>query len=666
MESSKQEEQPSNPHQNGEKDFIMCSQNGSDIASVKSLDEKSDNSLDFGFPGRTDKSGHSSISSFSEVHSLDMEPKLGKTEHEDDVTTLMADAQLDVEPTDLNSISEDKCRISPVVSVQGQSWFSSMRKYSEYEDVDSSEVQVSFVDDSDGSDEATNNAIEISMVDSGLKDACVFYHNVTYLGSSSVNAPVSEIELKRTISIMRDHANISLDVILAVGLSSDGCIRLIDPVSRQDMATYDAKQVIFWGKADDESKEKDCVAFNVAHGEDSFHCHVFRCDEEDTAVKIVQSFSNILRKNRKEKQAADTGLKQTRLDPNNLSFKYDVTIDILEEDSKGTMAQVARDKNCFKLRQDVNKRVVICLEQLTNKTLAIERCFGLLLSPGKNVEHQNMHLLDQVQMESRNSGRVSIIYGTWNPAWPDMKVLNTETQKDKRVFISVAADLIFSDLKEPVRIVKESKVKVFPNNEKFWNPSKPRLHEEYLMELKENFLDSGERYFELSSLLSFSALAKSRHTKSRESSLLSRVSSKKSSFISDSSADEEPVEIMGPEEEDDEPLLSGSGKVEKEYTEEELAGWSEMLEKWKDYQTRPKQLVQLVRKGVPDQMRGDIWLRLADVDLDSEILHNYSVLTKKAVLYCLSFENHDPLGGLMTSNQFNVFIGSTSKLASLM
>ena len=53
------------------------------------------------------------------------------------------------------------------------------------------------------------------------------------------------------------------------------------------------------------------------------------------------------------------------------------------------------------------------------------------------------------------------------------------------MFISVAADLVFSDLKEPVRIVKESKVKVFPSSEKFWNPAKPRLHEEYTMELKE-------------------------------------------------------------------------------------------------------------------------------------------------------------------------------------
>ena len=54
-----------------------------------------------------------------------------------------------------------------------------------------------------------------------------------------------------------------------------------------------------------------------------------------------------------------------------------------------------------------------------------------------------------------------------------------------RVFISVAADLVFSDLKEPIRVVKESKVKIFTTNEKFWNPSKPRLHEEYIMDLKE-------------------------------------------------------------------------------------------------------------------------------------------------------------------------------------
>ena len=54
--------------------------------------------------------------------------------------------------------------------------------------------------------------------------------------------------------------------------------------------------------------------------------------------------------------------------------------------------------------------------------------------------------------------------------------------------------------------------------------------------------------------------------------------------------------FTGPDEEDDEPLLSGSGKIEKECSEEEVMGWSDILEKWKDQQTRPKQLIQLVRK----------------------------------------------------------------------
>ena len=36
-------------------------------------------------------------------------------------------------------------------------------------------------------------------------------------------------------------------------------------------------------------------------------------------------------------------------------------------------------------------------------------------------------------MESRSSGHTSLIYGTWNPTWPDMKVLNTETPKGTRL-----------------------------------------------------------------------------------------------------------------------------------------------------------------------------------------------------------------------------------------
>jgi len=57
---------------------------------------------------------------------------------------------------------------------------------------------------------------------------------------------------------------------------------------------------------------------------------------------------------------------------NNLVFKFDVALDILEEDGKGFTA-VPRDKVCFKLRQNLRKKVVVTVQQLTNKQLIVER-----------------------------------------------------------------------------------------------------------------------------------------------------------------------------------------------------------------------------------------------------------------------------------------------------
>ena len=60
----------------------------------------------------------------------------------------------------------------------------------------------------------------------------------------------------------------------------------------------------------------------------------------------------------------------------NSVYKFDVLLDILEEDAKG-LSSVARDKNCFKLRQNLKKKVVVTVTQLTNRHLIIER-YGVL------------------------------------------------------------------------------------------------------------------------------------------------------------------------------------------------------------------------------------------------------------------------------------------------
>ena len=106
---------------------------------------------------------------------------------------------------------------------------------------------------------------------------------------------MSDLELKRSISILRDHMEGSIDILLSVSLNPPGHIKLIDPVSRTDIATYNVSSICFWGKGDSESEEKDCLAFNISQGKNvvTYHCHVFKCNEEDD-VSFVHLFTKSL------------------------------------------------------------------------------------------------------------------------------------------------------------------------------------------------------------------------------------------------------------------------------------------------------------------------------------------------------------------------------------
>jgi hypothetical protein len=114
------------------------------------------------------------------------------------------------------------------------------------------------------------------------------FSSITYLGSSTVNAPVSDTELKRTMAILRQQSRVSVDIILSVGSSFNGEVKLLDPQNRMVIATYELQKILFCGRGDDESDEQDCFAFNTSHGNsDIFHCHVFRCLESGAVSDAV-------------------------------------------------------------------------------------------------------------------------------------------------------------------------------------------------------------------------------------------------------------------------------------------------------------------------------------------------------------------------------------------
>lgn len=76
----------------------------------------------------------------------------------------------------------------------------------------------------------------------------------------------------------------------------------------------------------------------------------------------------------------------------------------------------------------------------------------------------------------------------------------------------------------------------------------------------------------------------------------------------------------------DEPMLSGTGEVSREWTDRELGSWNELLPKWTDTNERPKQLTKLVQQGIPEALRGMVWQQLANVDKDNDLLNQYRIL----------------------------------------
>jgi len=84
----------------------------------------------------------------------------------------------------------------------------------------------------------------------------------------------------------------------------------------------------------------------------------------------------------------------------------------------------------------------------------------------------------------------------------------------------------------------------------------------------------------------------------------------------------------------EEPLPSGFGSVSKDCSPKDLEGWREVIEEWLAMgvgpKSRPKSLADLVKKGIPEALRGEVWQMLASCRNDGDLIAKYSqVLTQE-------------------------------------
>ena len=90
-----------------------------------------------------------------------------------------------------------------------------------------------------------------------------------------------------------------------------------------------------------------------------------------------------------------------------------------------------------------------------------------------------------------------------------------------------------------------------------------------------------------------------------------------------------------PDEEDDndeEAILSGFGDVSKDCSGTELEQWNQVLSEWniENPLQYPKRLPALVKLGIPEALRGEVWQRVTGASLImDDIVESYRILTTK-------------------------------------
>ena len=463
------------------------------------------------------------------------------------------------------------------------------------------------------------------------------FHNILYLGSGVIDDPKCEETIQSQIAESNRSGGGAIAVLATISIprASDGIVYVREAAGANIMHRLPVFQIIFFARGNADTEEASCFAFTTivnSPNQRRFVTHIFKCEVAEAVTKVFVSFAQAFKRPPAPELQGPVKVGEEENFKSQEAFRFEVTLEIREREDRGDRGflyeVVPRQKGLFKLRSNIEKKVVITVRQISANSccLNVERCFGMLVSPGRNVRHADMQLLEHVTMATTaaNHGGMNnenviayVINGEWDPRETAFAMLNTQTTHEVHsVYMTIAADLVIQQVAEPVRFVIETKARIYPENEKYWYYQKRNLTKQYQVRLKraETQPNPDHVTFDLCGM----DVSEEMDTVDKPSSLTSHLANLTFSTLGSlrghgggTNPADMPMEPMSPmdEDEDDgeEPILSGFGSLSKDCSGTELEQWSQLLKEWDEENllVKPKQLPVLVRRGIPEALRGE-------------------------------------------------------------
>jgi hypothetical protein len=239
---------------------------------------------------------------------------------------------------------------------------------------------------------STSSSSNSSVNNNDLKGSknCAIFDQISYLGSSKIENPLSEKEMLQIVGNFNEQkAHDSISVIIIIPNFAGGIVRLYEQTSRVEISSFPVQRIRFCARGKINSPERACFALSFTQfigNEEVNQCHVFRCHFPDTAGKALLCFANAFR-NTDPTIAVGITPSSPRIGSappappgTEEDYQFEAFLEIKEEDGKKGYTLCAVEKNCFKLRRDREKRVVVVIRQVSGpRSLAVKKCFGLLL-----------------------------------------------------------------------------------------------------------------------------------------------------------------------------------------------------------------------------------------------------------------------------------------------